>query len=222
MGGHDEIVGELRARWPAVKLAPEAITELAREVGGDALAGAHRDDVLLAWGCLGESPEALARLDAAALIPAGVHARRTGMPAELVDDALQIARMRLVIGEPGRPPGLRGYRGRGPLTAFVRTAVLRIAIDLRRRDRELPGAKFDARIEDVLSAAQPDPELEYMRRTYKGSATRCAPRGSASLRTTGSSSVCSSTSGSISRRSRRSTRFIAPPPRAAPRPPAPR
>ena len=175
MGGQDELVATLQARWPASKLAPEVVGALAAEIGAAALGGGHREDVLLAWACLGEAPDALAALDASALVPAGIHARRTGLPAELVDDALQVARMRLVISDGDRPAGLRTYRGRGPLAAFVRTAVLRIAIDLQRRDRELP----DAQIEDVLAAAQPDPELEYMRRTYKsalGDALRTAWR----------------------------------------------
>lgn len=120
------------------------------------------DEVALAEACVAQSPPALARLDAEALAPAGAYARGRGMPAELVDDALQLARMRLVLGEGERTPGLAAYRGRGSLAAFVRTTVLRIAIDLTRRDRETPEDDIDA----MLADTQPDPELELMRQQY--------------------------------------------------------
>jgi len=123
------------------------------------------DDVALASACADGDAAAIAELERTALGPAGDHARASGVPAQLVDDALQIARVRLVLGEDGKPPALRAYRGRGPLAAFVRTAVLRIAIDLQRRDRETP----DEHIEAMLVASQPDPELEYMRRQYAAS-----------------------------------------------------
>jgi RNA polymerase sigma-70 factor (ECF subfamily) len=156
----DDIAAELRAKW---SLAPEAIAELI-ESRRDDLAGEHRADLLLAWACLGGARTALAALDAGALGSARTHARASGLPPELVEEALQIARVRLVVGEGGKPPGLHAYRGRGSLTAFVRTAVVRIAIDLRRRDRETPDDQIDA----MLATAQPDPELEYMRRQYAG------------------------------------------------------
>lgn len=128
----------------------------------DEVDNAHADDRALAEACLARDDAALARLDAEALAPAGAHARARGMPAALVDDALQHARVRLVLGEGERPPGLAAYRGRGSLAAFVRTAVLRIAIDLTRRDRETP----DDDIEAMLADAHTDPELEYMRQQY--------------------------------------------------------
>ncbi|HLL23622.1 MAG TPA: hypothetical protein VK427_15900 [Kofleriaceae bacterium] len=122
------------------------------------------DDRALARACLERSPDALSRLDAEALVPAGVLARTRGLPEALVDDALQIARVRLVLGEGDRSPGLASYRGRGSLAAFVRTAVLRIAIDLTRRDRETP----DEDIEAMLADGHIDPELELMRTHYAG------------------------------------------------------
>ena len=122
----------------------------------------HRDDRALVEACLARSSAALARLDAEALVPAGEHARSRGMPAALVDDALQLARVRLVLGDGERAPGLQTYRGRGSLAAFVRTVVLRIAIDLTRRDRETPYDGIDA----MLADTQTDPELEYMRQQY--------------------------------------------------------
>ena len=120
---------------------------------------AEPPEMLLAAACLAGESAALAELDRTALQPAAAHARASGFPAALVDDAVQTARMRLVLGD---APILATYRGRGSLAAFVRTVVLRIAIDLRRRDRETP----EDHIEDVLAASHPDPELDYMRTQY--------------------------------------------------------
>lgn len=120
---------------------------------------AYREDVELARACLAQSPDALTELDARALAPAAQHVRAAGFAAPLVDDALQLARIRLLLGE---APVLGTYRGRGPLAAFVRTVVLRIAIELQRRERETP----DEHIEDVLANSHPDPELDYMRTQY--------------------------------------------------------
>ncbi|HEU0029222.1 MAG TPA: hypothetical protein VFQ53_01230 [Kofleriaceae bacterium] len=153
----------LRERW-SLELAPDAVAVLAADVEPAHLAGSHRDDLVLAWACVAGSDAALATLDREALAPAGIHARSSGFAPPLVDDALQLARMRLVLADGDRPPILNSYRGRGPLGGFVRTVVLRIAIDLQRRDRETP----DEHIEDVLAGSHPDPELDYMREQYAG------------------------------------------------------
>ena len=123
----------------------------------------HREDVALARACLDHEGQALATLDAMAFAPAAQHLRASGFAPALADDALQLARMRLLLGDAEHAPALTTYRGRGPLSAFVRTVVLRVAIELSRRDRETP----DVHIEDVLAASS-DPELDYMRQQYAG------------------------------------------------------
>lgn len=121
----------------------------------------YADDLRLAAACVGGEPAALATLEEAAFAPAAQHLRASGFAAPLIDDALQLARMRLLLGD---APALRTYRGRGPLGAFVRTVVLRTAIEIQRRDRETP----DEHIDDVLAAGSADPELDYMRQQYAG------------------------------------------------------
>jgi RNA polymerase sigma-70 factor, ECF subfamily len=136
----------------------------------------HEDDLRLAAACVDGADDALATLDATALAAAAQHARGTGLPAALVDDAVQLARIKLVMPDGDRPAGLRAYRGRGPLAAFVRTVVVRIAIDLLRKDRETPDTHLDA----MLAGTAPDPELAYMRERYAaslGDALRVAWRG---------------------------------------------
>lgn len=121
----------------------------------------YADDLRLATACVAGEDAALATLEETAFAPAAKHLRASGFAPPVVDDALQLARMRLLLGD---GPVLRTYRGRGPLGAFVRTVVLRTAIELARRDRETP----DEHIDDVLSASTSDPELDYMREQYAG------------------------------------------------------
>jgi RNA polymerase sigma-70 factor, ECF subfamily len=119
----------------------------------------YADDLRLAAACLAADDTALATLEQTAFGPAATHLRVSGFASALVDDALQLARMRLLLGD---APVLRTYRGRGPLSAFVRTVVLRTAIEIQRRDRETP----EEHIDDVLAGSTSDPELDYMRQQY--------------------------------------------------------
>lgn len=158
------ILARLRARWQLDdpgSLAPltDDPTTLAE---ADALAGPAGDDVVLAWGCLLGLRAAIGELEEAAIAPAAIHARSSGLPPEVVEEAVQLARVRLIVGDEGKPPALRSYRGRGSLAAFVRTVVVRIAIDLTRADRETPHAQ----LEELMVGEQRDPELEYMRERY--------------------------------------------------------
>jgi RNA polymerase sigma-70 factor (ECF subfamily) len=115
----------------------------------------HRDDVLLAQRCLEGDTAALATLDTGPLRDARAHLGSLGFTAAAVDEAIQRARTRLVVDT-----GLRGYRGRGSLSMFVRTTVVRLAIDDGRKIRR------DVELGEMLAAPIADPELEYMRKLY--------------------------------------------------------
>jgi RNA polymerase sigma-70 factor (ECF subfamily) len=148
----DEVLlAELRARWPRGSWTSERIAAY----DPDALATEHRSDVLWAWACQAGDVAALAELDAGPLGDAREHLRVMGFPATTIDEAVQRARTKLVFDG-----GLRTYRGRGPLGMFVRTAVVRFAIDDRR------AARRDAQLDEMLAAPNVDPELEYMRKLY--------------------------------------------------------
>jgi len=161
-GDRDSLVDELRAAWPATEWTAARVT-VHRDRLGDAAAtatAAHRADLLWAWAILEADPAALAAFDAGPLRAAAAHLRALGFADAAIDDAVARARARLALGTAG-PPGLAGFRGRGPLAGFVRTAVVRIAIDDARRE---PPAAAD--IADLVTAPNPDPELEYMRKLY--------------------------------------------------------
>lgn len=112
-------------------------------------------EVELATACLTGDPGAIAELELTALAGARAHLRSLGFAAAAIDEALQRARTRLVVDR-----GLESFRGRGPLAMFVRTVVVRLAVDGQRATCR------DVELGELVSAPCADPELEYMRTLY--------------------------------------------------------
>jgi len=165
-------MSELRAAWPATAWSEDAVAARLAAVGADAadaaaLEGEHRADVLWAWACLACDADALAALESGPIAAARDHLRTLGFDAASIADAAQRALTRLVTG----PGALESYRGRGPLRNFVRTIVVRYAIEERRT------TPHTDELTDAFAAPLPDPELEYMRSLYAehlGTAFRAA------------------------------------------------
>lgn len=77
------------------------------------------------------------------------------------DDAIQTIRIRLLVGDRKNGPALSAYSGRGPLSAWVRVAVLRELY------RGAPGAARAVALEAADEAVTGrDPELQYLRSMY--------------------------------------------------------
>jgi RNA polymerase sigma-70 factor (ECF subfamily) len=76
----------------------------------------------------------------------------------MIEDASQRALSRIVVDR----AALASYRGRGSLANFVKTIVVRYALDEQSRRRPT------IELTDAFAAPSPDPELEYMRTLYAG------------------------------------------------------
>ena len=109
----------------------------------------------LAAACLAQDEVAIAELESGAFAEARVHLATLGFAPDAVDEALQRGRAKLIVDR-----ALAGYRGRGPLSTFVRTTIVRLAIDDQRVVRR------DVEVSELLAASCVDPELEYMRSLY--------------------------------------------------------
>jgi RNA polymerase sigma-70 factor (ECF subfamily) len=109
----------------------------------------------LATRCLAGEADAVAELDAGPLAEAGKHLASLGFGAHAIDEAVQRGRTKLLVDN-----ALASYRGRGSLGVFVRTTVVRLAVDEHRKTRR------DVELGDLLAAPLADPELEYMRKLY--------------------------------------------------------
>jgi len=169
-------MSELRAAWPQSAWADPAVQARLDSADPEALAGPHRTDLLWAWACLACDPDALAALEAGPIAGAREHLRTLGFDAASIADAAQRALARLVTDQ----AALSSYRGRGPLKNFVRTIVVRFAMEERRstaRGSSAYSAAAEDRDLDAFAAPLPDPELEYMRTLYAqhlGAAFRAA------------------------------------------------
>ena len=144
-----DLAAEIAKRWPGCTFDP------ARVAAATIADGEYRVDVVLAWACAAGIVPALAELDANVIAPALARARRIGEPDELA----QLARVRLLVGD---TPGITTYRGRGSLAAFVRTIVMRLALDQQRATREIASETIESLVDRVAI----DPELAHMRERY--------------------------------------------------------
>jgi RNA polymerase sigma-70 factor (ECF subfamily) len=163
-----EALERARARWPALELEPARLQAvLARRVRGEdplaALGRLQLEDLFLAAACERGDPDALSIFEREVLphARAALVARRE--PRDRVEEALQLLRQRLFVGEGGRAR-IGDYAGAGPLSAFARVAAVRLALNLRRADQggrapSRPGSRAGA-----VPAAPP--ELGYVKARY--------------------------------------------------------
>jgi RNA polymerase sigma-70 factor (ECF subfamily) len=87
--------------------------------------------------------------------------RALGLSPADTEELLARARAKLLIGELTSEAGLLQYAGRGPLGGFVRTTVLRLAIDVRRR---LPPTTDE--IDRLAETVASDPAIELVKKQY--------------------------------------------------------
>jgi RNA polymerase sigma-70 factor (ECF subfamily) len=135
-----------RIAWPADEFAAELVRR--RVSAGSAERAA---DLYLAWACARGDPAALAAFEERHGRELAAFATLARIPASLVDDVAQEARHRLLVGQPGMPPRIAQYAGRGDLRAWLKVAVARQAIDLVRRTRR--EVRDDAALEALAAPA---------------------------------------------------------------------
>jgi RNA polymerase sigma-70 factor (ECF subfamily) len=152
---------ELSRRFPSVDASGFAAHLAACRQAG-ALAE-NTADLVLAWAAAGGDAAALRQVDGliAAIAPAlrGID----GSPV-FVDEVSQAVRVRLLVAEPGAPPRIAAYGGRGPLGAWIRAAAMRVAIDLKRS--AAPALASDDLLGDLVSG-EPDPALRHLKTLYR-------------------------------------------------------
>jgi RNA polymerase sigma-70 factor, ECF subfamily len=162
-----------RAAWPEVRIEPARVVEFIaqRLVGADlaaALATAPAADLVLAAACAEQEPSAHAAFDAVLteVDAAGASTRST---RDLVDDVKQVLRVQLLIPKDGKPPGIVGYRGKGPLRGWVRiTATRELIRHQRKRAREAPSDRplIERPLDEALNDAA-DPLLAELKAEYR-------------------------------------------------------
>jgi RNA polymerase sigma-70 factor (ECF subfamily) len=119
----------------------------------------HAADLYLACAALEGHQAALEQLDTRlrALLPRAL--RRLRLDDELRSEVLQRTRERLLLGPRG--PKLAEYQGRGGLDPWLRSVLLRVALNLL---GARPGTEPEHRGIAELAAPGPDPEASLLRR----------------------------------------------------------
>jgi RNA polymerase sigma-70 factor (ECF subfamily) len=154
---------DARAAWPGVELDEEAFTAHVRaKLPPDAgVAGVERLDaagLYLACACARGMPTAMAALDREVLARVPEFLARLNAPSELPEEVRQMLRARLLVAEAGEPPRIAAYSGEGPLSAWVRTAAVRRALNvLEKKDEH--GVHDDDALDRLATTSTPEQEV---------------------------------------------------------------
>jgi RNA polymerase sigma-70 factor (ECF subfamily) len=157
-----------RAAWPQVRFDDAQLAAFfgPRLSGVDlvaALATAPVADLAIAAACHAQEPTAHAAFDAV-LTEVDAAGASTRSPRELVDEVKQVLRVQLLVARDDRPPGIGGYKGKGPLRGWVRiTATRELIRHQKKHAREAPAARP---LDEALGAGS-DPVLDQMKAEYR-------------------------------------------------------
>lgn len=156
----EHALGETRARWPALRVDPEAFAARVASCVGDPASEAELEALALvdmAWSvalAAGDTQAiAIFERDVLASIEGAV--ARIDREPSFADAVRQELRVKLLVGDGSSPARIAAYAGRGPLKHWVLVAAIRLAYDLKRRrgDAEDPDAEIDAAIFDDAERA---------------------------------------------------------------------
>jgi RNA polymerase sigma-70 factor (ECF subfamily) len=169
--------------WPQFDVPPSVFVPFLAERISDgnaelSLEHLHASELYLVCACLGGDGCALAAFEREILSSVDRALARLKL-GERVEDIKQRVRQQLFVARPGEAPKITGYSGRGKLAAFVRVVAVREAIDLLEKERhEIP---CDPKQLSTVPSSDGDPELGYMKRTYRAAFKEAFERAFLSL-----------------------------------------
>jgi RNA polymerase sigma-70 factor, ECF subfamily len=163
----------VRAAWPQIRFDDAQLASFfgARLAGcgsdvASALAAIPAIDLALAAACAVQEPTAHAAFDGV-LAEVDAAGAATRAPKDVVEDVKQMLRVQLLVSRDDRPPGIIGYKGKGPLRGWIRiTATRELIRQLKKAAREQPIDEVSRKLEDALGA-EPDPVLEHLKAEYR-------------------------------------------------------
>ena len=157
--------------WPGVRVDPVAfVSFLAERVAADteptlALVDLRIEELYLCCACLAGSAPAIAELDRRFIADSARALGRFGANTQARDEALQLAREKLLAGAADAPPKLAQYSGKGALGGWIRVVVVRTALNTQRSEkRHVP--RDDDLLATRIAEDSADPELQVMKAEY--------------------------------------------------------
>lgn len=166
---------EVREAWPEVSVEPEEFLNAVRDLQLRRLDPTRAADLLLAVACLRGDAVALEVFERVVMTRVVPALRRVDGRPEVVEEACQLARTKLLVAEHGRAARLREYRGEAPLWVWVKSIAVRLMVDLARANRghqSVEPAELEARL--VTSGAL---ELGQLRNAHRPVVARALARG---------------------------------------------
>jgi RNA polymerase sigma-70 factor (ECF subfamily) len=168
LGAWDGLIALAKRQWPNVALDEDALAAFIaqRLVGSEltqALSAAPAADLALAAACVAQEPTAHQAFDAI-LTEVDAAGAAVGATRDLVDEVKQLLRVQLLVQRDGKPPGIAGYRGKGPLRGWVRITATRELI--RHKKKQARYVVADRSL-DRLLASGIDPQLEALKTEYR-------------------------------------------------------
>ncbi len=164
----DGLIAMAREALPTITFDEDMVAAFigARVHGDDlatALAAAPAADLVLAAACAAQEPSAHAAFDQV-LVEVDAAGAATNATKDLVAEVKQLLRMQLLVPKDGKPPGIEGYRGKGPLRGWVRiTATRELIRHKKKRARDVP---IDKSLDRLLTSVV-DPALAAMKAEYR-------------------------------------------------------
>jgi RNA polymerase sigma-70 factor, ECF subfamily len=165
MGTLAEAIFEAGRRvWPDVLLPLERVVQRAGDLGVDTMRPADRAaDLFLAYACAEGDPRAIRHFERHMLSQIGQYVARFDLPAHVLDELRQQVRVKLLVGS---APGIAQYRGLGPLAAWLRVTVVRMALDLLRSTGATPSGS-DIDLLELAASLDEGPERAVGRGLYR-------------------------------------------------------
>jgi len=154
------------ARWPKLSVNPEQLERHLLQIGVslEQATPTIAADLFLAFACLSNVPNAVQSFHETyrQLVTAtALHFDRTG---ELTDELWQRLAVLLFVSQGDQPPRIAQYRGRGPLSAWVRASAKRTALRLVRIDSLEMLMTREALAEEISDTC--DQELALLKNHY--------------------------------------------------------
>jgi RNA polymerase sigma-70 factor, ECF subfamily len=165
----EHTVSRAREVYPGIAAADDAA--LANYMGARISAGCTVEeglaqliapDLLLALGCLLGDGKAITYFEERCIQPSEASMRKRGMSDDVIDEAKQCVRERLLVGSPEKK--LVAYDGRGELRHWVRVTLVREAIAIAKKQTREEPLTFE-----MLEAPSSvdSPEMQHIKQRYR-------------------------------------------------------
>jgi RNA polymerase sigma-70 factor (ECF subfamily) len=159
-----------RAAHPGLPLDDAAFVVHLARCGASVEAGSgavFAEDLFLACAALAGIPAAVEQLRLVHHAVIAAYLRPLDVPADLVDDVVQLVWSKLLAGDAASPPRLVGYAGKGALAGFVGVSAQRLALTLLRRRAADGRARAVMRATPEAAGAGADAELAFIKGRYR-------------------------------------------------------